>query len=675
LLTARIIGRQSLDDDEAVMDSAAAGSVEQGRDAVKRHAWTEALEAFAAADREGGLSPDDLELMGEAAWWAGKPDEATDPLERAFTAYVEAGRPSDAARVAFHLSYVAFRRLAPSVGGGWLGRAAGLLEGMPESGMHAWLHLFAGMGAVMDHRMTDGLAFADRAIAVAREHGNADVQFMATSFKGYGELHQGNMQVGLALLDEAAAAATSGQLDLRIASDILCNTIAACRNIGDLKRAGQWADEGERWMRRQSVGGYPGICRAHRAELKMLRGQWPEAELEARQACEELQRFGLNDSLGFAHHEIGEIRLRMGDLQGAADAFERAYELGDDGQPGLALLHLARGEVEDARRSIERALAATQSGEGPGDQATRGRLLPAAIDIALVRGEMETARDAVEELESIAAGYKRPIFEAGALTAKGELLLGEDRPSEASPILGRSWRLWMENDLPYESARARLRYAEAIAAEGDKATARMDLRAARAVFERLGATLDLERVDALLGEERVAATSAERATRTFMFTDIVTSTDLVGLMGDDAWGELLAWHNRELRSAFASHRGEEVNSTGDGFFVTFDNAAEAIECAVDIQRRLMRHRREHGFAPSVRIGLHSAEATRDGRDYRGQGVHVAARVGGAASGQEILVSADVLEQAGQTRFKLSEPRALTLKGVREPVEVRAIDWR
>ena len=657
------------------MNSAAADSLEPGRDAVKRHAWTEAVEAFAAADRDVGLSPEDLELMGEAAWWSGRPDEASDTLERAFTAYVGAGQPIEAAGAAFLLAYMFFRRQVPSVGAGWLGRAASLLEGVPESGMHAWLHLFAGMSAVFDHRMVDGLAHADRAIAVAREHGNADVQFMATSFKGYGEMHQGNIPEGLAFLDEAAAAATSGQLDLRVASDILCNTIAACRNIGDLKRAGQWADEGERWMRRQELGGYPGVCRVHRAELKMLRGQWPEAELEARQACEELQRFGLNDSLGFAHHEIGEIRLRMGDLDGAAQALERAYELGDDGQPGFALLQLARGELEDAWRSIERALAATTTGEGPVDQATRGRLLPAAIDIALARGELDAARDAVEELESIAAGYKRPLFEGGALMAKGELLLGEDRPSEASPILGRSWRLWMENDLPYESARARLRYAEAIDAEGDKTTAHRDLRAARAVFERLGATLDLQRVDALLGEDQRPATSAERVTRAFMFTDIVTSTDLVGLVGDEAWGELLSWHNRELRSAFATHRGEEVKTTGDGFLVTFDTAAEAIECAVDIERRLTRHRREHGFAPSVRIGIHLTEATRDGRDYRGHGVHVAARIGAAAAGDEILASADVLEQAGQSRFKVSEARALMLKGVREPVEVRAIDWR
>jgi class 3 adenylate cyclase len=56
-------------------------------------------------------------------------------------------------------------------------------------------------------------------------------------------------------------------------------------------------------------------------------------------------------------------------------------------------------------------------------------------------------------------------------------------------------------------------------------------------------------------------------------------------------------------------------------------------------------------------------------------VHVAARVGAAASGQEILVSTDTLERAGRIRFKLSEPRALTLKGVREPVDVRAIEWQ
>jgi class 3 adenylate cyclase len=163
--------------------------------------------------------------------------------------------------------------------------------------------------------------------------------------------------------------------------------------------------------------------------------------------------------------------------------------------------------------------------------------------------------------------------------------------------------------------------------------------------------------------------------KTFMFTDIVKSTDLVGLIGDEAWGALLQWHDRELRSAFASHRGEEVNSTGDGFFVAFAIAGDAVECAVDIQRRLARHRREHGFAPTVRIGLHTTEASRHGRDYQGRGVHVAARIGAAAIGAEILVSDDVLGAIDSLRFRVSEPKLLRLKGVEEEVEVRSVDWR
>ena len=307
----------------------------------------------------------------------------------------------------------------------------------------------------------------------------------------------------------------------------------------------------------------------------MLRGQWPEAEQEARQACEELERFGLLDAVGHANYQIGEVRLRMGDLDAASEAFERAYQYGHAAQPGMALLHLARGEVGEATVSIGRAIASTAGTDGPIDRATRAQLLPAQIEIALAGGDLETAGTAVAELESIAADFEQPVFEAGALTGRGELFLGEARPAEASPLLGRSWRLWQASELPYESALARLHYAEAIAAEGDEATARMDLRAVRAAFERLGAKRDLRRVDALLGAEPPStARSARRVTRTFMFTDIVTSTDLVGLIGDDAWGELLRWHDRELRAAFAESRGEEVSPTGDGFFVAFERAVD-----------------------------------------------------------------------------------------------------
>ena len=652
-------------------------TLESGRDAFNRHAWTEAIEAFTAADRDDGLSPEDLELLSTAQWWSGHPDEATEGLERAFTGYSEAGRRPEAAWVAMTLAYEAFQRLAAPVGGGWLARAERLLADEPESRMHARLAVFHSFGAVLAGQLEAGIASADRAMEIARRHDDASALYLAMSFKGMGQVLMGNWQDGLANIDESAAAASAGELNLRVASDIFCTTIAACRNVGDLGRAAQWAGEGERWMRRNGAGGYPGICRVHRAELKMLHGQWSEAEQEARQACDELQRYRLLVGVGYAQYMIGEVRRRMGDLDAAAEAFDRAYEYGHDAQPGLARLQLARGETDDARRSIDRALATAAGTAGAGDRATRGRLLPAQVDIALAARDLETAKRAVEELETIATEFERPLFQAGALTARGELLLGEEKASEASPVLGRSWRLWQTTDLPYESARARLHYAEALAAEGDAAAARRDLMAARSAFERLGATIDLQRVDALLGEAAGAAPArpADRVTRTFMFTDIVTSTDLVGVIGDEAWSEVLRWHDRELRSAIAEHRGDEVDHTGDGFFVAFERSIDAIETAVDIQRRLVRHRKEHGFAPSVRIGLHVAEATRKGRNFTGQGVHVAARVGAAAGKDEILVSEAVVRDAGPIRFRASEPRSVSLKGVKDQVEVQSINWR
>ena len=651
--------------------------LEVGRDAASRRAWPEAVEALTEADRAEGLSPDDLELLGNASWWAGRPDDATEAMERAFAGYEAAGRAEDAARVAIYMAYQASRAMAFAVAGGWAAQANRLLEAFPDSPLHAWEGVFAAAGDMDQGRIESGLEHADRTMAMARDLGNNEALYIAMAFKGMGDVIAGRWKEGMALLDEASAAAMSGNLELRAASDILCITIGACRNLGDLERAAQWADASERWMRRNGAGGYPGICRVHRAELKMLHGRWSEAEQDARQASDELQRFHLLDAVGMAHNAIGDVRLRMGDLDGAAEAFDQAYEFGHDAQPGLAKLQFANGQIDEAQRSIARALAVATGDGGFTDRAARGRLLPTQVEIALARGDLDVARAAVEELEVIAADFDRPLHTAGALTARGELLLGEQRPVEASPILGKSWRLWQTTDLPYEAAQARLRYAEALTAEGDADGAKRDLLAARKVFDSLGATRDLRRVDAILEADGPGAAPAPAATvtKTFMFTDIVTSTDLVELIGDAAWEEMLSWHDRELRKAFAKARGDEVNHTGDGFFVAFDRARDGIDCAVDIQRRLARHRREHGFAPWVRIGLHSAEATRRGSDYSGRGVHIAARVGAAAGRDEILATASVTTASNESTYALSEPRELELKGVRGTVEARAVDWR
>lgn len=203
----------------------------------------------------------------------------------------------------------------------------------------------------------------------------------------------------------------------------------------------------------------------------------------------------------------------------------------------------------------------------------------------------------------------------------------------------------------------------------------MELDAARSVFQRLGAKPSLSQVDDLIGSIDRAPTESERITRALMFTDIVTSTDLIGVIGDEAWETLITWHDRELRAVFADHDGVEANHAGDGFFVVFETAGQAISAAVVIQRKLADHRREHGFAPSVRIGVHTAEATLSSGEYRGQGVHVAARVGATARGDEIVVSSDALESAGRIDHKVSDGVPTELKGVAEPVVLHTVEWR
>jgi class 3 adenylate cyclase len=649
-------------------------TLEAGRAAAGREAWEEAWKTLTEADQEEPLSAPDLELLADAAWWTAHPDESVEALERAFNGYDAADMPIDAARVAVLLAYLAFRRLAGSVGNGWRARAMRLLEGQPESTVHASLKVMDVFEAIMIRRdLDEGIAAAEEVLEIARRTGNRDAESQAQVFTGYAMLARGDWKEGLALIDEATSVALSGEAGLRSASDVYCVTISACRDVGDFRRAGEWTEEADRWMNRHSVGGYSGVCRVHRAELKRLRGNWTEAEQEALSACQELERYHMLDGVGHGQYEVGEIRLHMGDLAGAEAAFNMAYEHGVIPQPGLALLMLARGQADEAARALEMVLADDEAGTT--DLLMKARLLPAQVEVALARGDGDTARAATEELERLAEEYQRPAFEALALAARGEVLMTDGDHAAAIRELTRAWRVWREIGFPYEGARARVSLGQAHVAANDETQARLELGAARSVFEKLGAALDLRRVDEILHNLDGPAPDRSRVTKTFMFTDIVTSTDLLRLIGDAKWESLLASHDRLVRSVLAEHRGTEISHTGDGFFVSFDRGVDAVEAAVAIQRRLAEHSRDQGFAPSVRIGIHTDEATVDGNDYRGLGVHRAARVSAAAEADEILVSAASLETVEAIRFPVSEGRDVELKGIDNPVRLHTIDWK
>ena len=654
-------------------DEVAGTSLQAGREAFERHAWRESFDLLTAAQASEGFSAEDLERLGDAAWLSGRIDDCIGNRERAYAAYLEAGNRRRAAFMALRLAQDYWNKLAQSVAAGWVGQAVRLLEGEPESSEHGYLAYAQSFITGLAGDIEAMLEHSRRGFDIGERLGDRDVQALGLERQGRALVTRGEVAEGLALMDEAMAAAAAGELGVLATGSIYCSLIYTCENLADYRRAAEWTEVADRWCERQSVGSFPGQCRTHRARIMRLRGAWTEAEQDARRACDELEHFA-PASAALAFYELGEIRLRVGDLAAAEDAFQQANELGRNPQPGLSLLRLAQGDASAANTMTKRALADESL-----DPLARARLLPARVEAAVAADDVESARSATEELETTAKACGTAAFKAYAACSRGALQLAEGDAAAACESLRRGWRLWQEVDAPYEAARARVLLAAASRADGDGPAAVLELQEALVTFERLGAALDARHATELLGadngtSDRKRAAPARRATKTFMFTDIVKSTDLTEAMGDEAWEDVLRWHDETLRSCLAKHAGEEVKHGGDGFFVAFDAPAGAIECAVAIQRTLADHRREQGFAPQVRIGLHTAAATLRGRDYSGTGVNQAARIAALADGGEVLASQETLATE-PVHFPVSELRTVSLKGISKPVEVAAIEWR
>jgi class 3 adenylate cyclase len=640
-------------------------ALERGRMAFERRAWGTAYDELCFSDANGVLAPADLERLGEAARWSRHFDQMFDVLERAAAAYERTGDRRSAARVAVKLAIEHHARRADAVAAGWLGRAGRLLERESpcrERGMLlmcvAEAMFFAGDGS-------GALETGREMVELGRELEDSDIEALGLLVAGHALLLAGKVREGTAQIDQAMAAALGGDLELWTTGQIFCSTIFACRNRGDWGRAGEWSVASLRWCERHSLSGFPGLCQFHRAEVMRLRGDLDRAEQDATQAVDELLAAAPRWA-AWGLHELGEIRRRRGDLEGAVEAFSRSAELGFDPQPGLALLRLDQGKPTVARRAIVEALA-DESG-----LAREGRwlVLPAAIEIAVAAGDSDLARTALRDLQQLAESLDTTAVRAAAAVADGRVALTESRTDDAVAELRRGVRLWSEIGVPYEAAQARELLANAYGQLGDPDTAELELTAARASFARMGAGRDARRVGGVLAKVQTAPPTA---IRTFMFTDIVDSTRLVEMLGDEQWESLLSWHDRTLRACFEASAGEEIKHEGDGFFVAFSAPDSALNCACSIQRALRDHRRDHGFAPRVRIGIHAARATDRGDDYSGRGVHATARIASAAGAGEIIASREAL-QGASTGFRVYDERKLQLKGLADPVTVANVDW-
>jgi len=642
-------------------------TLERARKALEQHAWEEAYEGFASLARREDLDGENLQRLGEAAWWSAHPEESLDAFERAYAVYLVEGDPRRAALLALRLVFEHADRSEGARSNGWLGRARRLLADQPDCVERGYLELALVRTSFERGAIDEAMQHAVRVREIGARFADRDLQAFALVIEGGALVARKEIEEGLALADEATLAAAGGELTPYAAGSIYCITLGICRGVADYRRAAEWTEAVARWCEREAITGFPGVCRIQRAEILRMRGALSDAETEATRAVTELTAFGRLPQAGAAAYEVGEVRLRLGDLDAAEEAFERAHGFGRDPQPGLGLLQLARGQPVAARASIATALA---DAEDPGD---RARLLAARVEIALAAHDVADGREAAEELREIATSIEMPTLHAVAHQALGAVLTYEEEPAEAIVELRRAVRRWTEVGAPFEAAQARRWLALASRSAGDAATAEMELRAALATFERLGARLDAERCDELIRAAQEGH-AGRRVRRTFMFTDIVGSTDLIRTIGDDAWKDVLRWHDDTLRTLIASHRGEVVHTTGDGFFASFVDAAGAASCAVAIQRRLAEHRRRHGFAPQVRIGLHASEATVTADDYVGIGVHQAARVAAIAGGGEILATVSTVGVPALP-FPAGDEREVSLKGLADPVRIVTIAWR
>ena len=324
------------------------------------------------------------------------------------------------------------------------------------------------------------MAFADRALEIAREVGDTDLAALALQDRGRILVALGQVADGMALIDDAMTAATAGELSPRTTGRTYCNMMATCERLGDFGRAAEWQEATHLWSAPYAESAYPGICRVRQAEILRLRGSLPEAEQEARRAAEELEGF-LVDVAGEAFYELGEIRRRMGDLAAAETLFGEAHVRGRDPQPGLALLRLAQGNCEAAKPMIERSLA-----EPDLAALARAKLLPALVEIAVACGAVDAAAEGASELEAITTTYTSPALVASAALARGAVELARGHAERGIAHLRQARRIWTEIELPFELARTRLLLSSAYAMLGERDEAEMEERAALATMNRIG---------------------------------------------------------------------------------------------------------------------------------------------------------------------------------------------
>ena len=471
------------------------GELARGRRCCAERAWADGFRSLSRADEEAPLGADDLEALAMAAYLIGRDEAFLEALERAHGAYLKAGETMRAVRCAFWLGLSLLFQGETGRGTAWLAAARRLIERENADCVESGYLLLPTAEQLLGADDYDAAyATAADAVAIGDRFGDSDLVACARHVEGRALMLKGRIDDGLALLDEAMLAVTTGDLSPLITGLIYCSVIDACQQIYAFGRAREWTAALAKWCDGQpQMVAFTGRCLVHRAEIFQLHGSWRDAIEEARRAGERASPGSGKQISAAAFYQQAEVHRLRGEFSDAEEAYTSASRWGREPQPGLALLRLAQQRNADAAAAIRRVVKATA------DRLERSKFLPAHVEIMLAVGAVAEARGASDELEEIAEGFGTDVLVAMAAHARGAVELAESDAQAALGSLQRAWRIWQRVEAPYPAARARMLMALACRSLDDEDGVRLALDAARAEFENLGAGPDVERIDALAG--------------------------------------------------------------------------------------------------------------------------------------------------------------------------------
>ena len=553
---------------------------------VESGEWRQALELLDVDAT--AASPELLEIRADAAYGAGNLEACIESWEDAHRLLDDRGDTAGAARaasmVALHLM-IDTGLMAPVRG--WLRRAERHLAGTGEHPVRAIIEMVRAYERFMCGAMDEARLHADAAVDLG---GRLDVMpavVVGRTCIARLTILGGEVEAGVELLEEVGALLMSGVVDPLTTGMMYCEIICAAQGLLMPELAAQWTEVMERWRHGAAVGGINGRCRVHRAEVMRMRGTCSQAEAEAASACDELRPW-MRREFGWPLVELGNVRLRAGDLDGAEAVFLQAAALSWSPQPGLALVHLARGEPDVASTMIADAI------DHPIDIPSKERppfgplrlapLYDAQAEIAHARGDLPTLARASESLASVAARYPSSMLRALARLARGRLALLAGEPERSLDDAGAAVAALHALDAPFEAAAARLVVAEAYDRSGRPDRATIERRAARAALESFGSTWWAARVPVAGDEPPAGPSEPSELHGVFHRHDDMRTVGIGGsevvvrdLTGLRHLERLLAAAGREIHAVelVGLERGSPVPTHADRGLPVLDDAAKA----------------------------------------------------------------------------------------------------